>query len=169
MTNKEQILKAIEDEFHIIDHLYSKIPEGKLDFKPAEETRTINDLLRYITWCSVGTLKTFMDGDDDSPNYEFYQEYSEKAKKMQTPDFPEEMKQQLDDIKKLFEKFTDKDLLDKMVMMPNQEKIPLGEALINTCVKHLTAYRMQLFIYLKILGVKLNTVNCWLGVDPEAA
>ncbi|MEZ4690369.1 MAG: hypothetical protein R3A12_09380 [Ignavibacteria bacterium] len=167
MSYKEQILKAIEDEFKIIDHLYSKIPEGKFDFKPADETRTIIQLLRYITWCSVGTLKTFIDGDDDSPNYEFYREFSEKAKEMKTSDFPDAMKQQLTDIKKLFEKFSEKDLLDKMVMMPDQEKYPLGEAIINTSVKHLTAYRMQLFIYLKILGLKLNTVNCWLGLDPE--
>jgi len=167
MTNKEQILKSIEKEFKIIDHLYSKIPEGKSDFKPCENTRTIIELLRYITWCGLGTLKTFIDGDEDSPNYEMYKELLEKSKSMRFEDFPEAMNKQLEEIKILFEKFDDKDLLEKMVMMPNQEKYPLGESIIDTSVKHLTAYRMQLYIYLKILGVKLNTVNCWLGEDIE--
>jgi len=167
MTNKEQILKSIENEFKIIDHLYGKIPEGKSDFKPCEDTRTIIELLRYITWCSLGTLKTFIEGDDNSPNYEMYSELSENSKSMKFDEFPEAMKKQLEEIKILFRKFDDKDLLEKMVMMPDQEKYPLGESVINTSVKHLTAYRMQLYIYLKILGVKLNTVNCWLGEDIE--
>ena len=96
-----------------------------------------------------------------------YRELSENSKSMKFDEFPEAMKKQLEEIKILFRKFDDKDLLEKMVMMPDQEKYPLGESVINTSVKHLTAYRMQLYIYLKILGVKLNTVNCWLGEDIE--
>ena len=165
MTHKEEILKAIEDEFKIIDHLYSKIPAGKLDFKPAEKTRTINELLRYLTWCGAATLKTFIEGDDDSPNFEIYKESSESAKDLKPENFPVAMDQQLDSIKKLFDKFNDEDLLTKNVMQPFGDKQPLGEAIIKTSVKHLTAYRMQLYLYLKILGVELNTVNCWIGED----
>ena len=167
MTYKEQLLKSIEDEIKIIKHLYGKIPEGKMEFKPAENTRTVIELLKYLTWCSVGTLKTFIDGDEDSPNYEMYKEFSENAKVMKPEDFEKRMNAQMESIKDLFNKFNDEDLLNKKVMMPYQDKITLGEAVINTSIKHLTAYRMQLYIYLKILGVEMNTVNCWFGEDAS--
>lgn len=165
MTHKEQILKTIEIEITILNHLHTKIPAGKMDFKPAEGTRTMYELLRYITWASQAPLKTFIDGDEDSTNFEIYKELSEGSKNFKSEEFPEAMNRQLSAIKELFEKFSDEDLLKRKVMMPYQEKVLLGEAIINTVLKHLTAYRMQLYIYLKILGVNLNTVNCWLGED----
>jgi hypothetical protein len=165
MTQKENLIKAIEDEFKILKHLHTKIPDDKLEFKPADKTRTIYELLRYLTWCGQGTLKTFIEGDEDSPNFEIYKELSESAKDFKPENFPEAMDKQLISIKMLFEKFNDEDLVIKNVMLPFGVKQPLGEAIINTTIKHLTAYKMQLFLYLKILGIELNTVNCWIGED----
>ncbi|MEO8209125.1 MAG: hypothetical protein ABI840_01080 [bacterium] len=167
MTHKEQMLITIEDEFRILKHLHTKIPEGKLEFKPAENMRTIFQLLRYLTWCGLATLKSFIEGDEDSPNFEFYKELSEAAQNFKTENFNEAMDTQLNSIKMLFEKFNDEDLLTKNVMMPFGDKLPLGEAIIKTTIKHMTGYKMQLFLYLKILGVEVNTVNCWLGEDES--
>lgn len=167
MTHKEQILKAIEDEFKILKHLHTKIPGDKLEFKPAENMRTIYQLLRYLTWCGLATLKSFIEGDEDSPNFESYKELSEAAQNFKPENFNDAMDAQLNSIKKLFEKFSDEDLLSKNVMMPFGDKMPLGEAIIKTTVAHMTAYRMQLFLYLKIMGVEVNTVNCWLGEDES--
>lgn len=77
------------------------------------------------------------------------------------------MDEQLKSIKKLFEEFNDEDLLTRKVMLPSQEKLPLREALIKTTVKHFAAYKMHLFLYLKMLEVEVNTVNCWIGEDAE--
>jgi hypothetical protein len=167
MTHKEQILKSIEDEFKILKHLNTKIPAVKLEFKAAENMRTVLQLLRYVTWCGLASLKSFIEGSSDSPNFEFYKELSDAALNFKAENFDAAMDAQLNSIKKLFEKFNDADLLSKNVMMPFGEKLPLGEAIIKTTVKHLTGYRMQLFLYLKILGIQLNTVNCWLGEDES--
>ncbi|MBK8551185.1 MAG: ClbS/DfsB family four-helix bundle protein [Ignavibacteria bacterium] len=167
MTHKDQLLEAIKDEFKIIKHLYTKIPEGKLEFKPAEEMRTVFQLLRYFTWCGLVTLKTFIEGEEDSPNFGIYKELSEAAQNFKPENFNDVMDEQLNSINKLFEKFSDEDLLSKKVMMPFGDKLSLGEAIIKTTVKHMTAYRMQLFLYLKILGVEVNTVNCWIGEDES--
>ncbi len=167
MTHKEQLLHSIEDDFKILKHLHTKIPAGKLEFKPAENMRTVYELLRYLTWCVLVTLKTFIEGDEDSPNFEFYKELSEAAQDFKSEDFNRAMDVQLGSIKKLFEKFSDEDLLSKVVMMPFGDKVPLGEGILNTTLKHITSYKMQLFLYLKILGVKMNTVNCWIGEDES--
>lgn len=167
MTHKEQVLNAIEEEFKILKHLCIKIPEGKFEFKPAENMRTVNQLLKYLTWCGLATVKSFIEGDENSPNFEFYKELSDAVKNFKAENFNDAMDVQLNSIKMLFEKINDEDLLTKNVMMPFGEKLPLGEAIIKTTVKHMTAYRMQLFLYLKILGIELNTVNCWIGEDES--
>jgi hypothetical protein len=46
----------------------------------------------------------------------------------------------------------------------------LGRALVETTLKWLTAYRMQLFLYAKASGnEKIGTANNWAGVDYEEA
>jgi hypothetical protein len=41
-----------------------------------------------------------------------------------------------------------------------------GSTLVNLVLLHYTAYRMQLFLYLKSSGrEELNTLNLWVGVD----
>jgi hypothetical protein len=43
----------------------------------------------------------------------------------------------------------------------------LGAAIMNSSVKFLAAYRMQLFLYIKQLGrQELSTVQNWGGRDP---
>ena len=167
MTHKDQLLEAIEDEFKILKHLHSKIPEGKLEFKPAENMRTVFQLLKYVTWCGLATIKSFIEGDEDSPNFEMYKELSEAAQNFKSENFNDAMDAQLSSIKKIFDKFNDEELLSRRVMMPFGDKLPLGEAIVKTTIKHMTAYKMQLFLYLKILGAEINTVNCWLGEDES--
>jgi hypothetical protein len=63
-------------------------------------------------------------------------------------------------------KFSDADL-KKEVSLPTGDKVPLATGLLNFNLKFLTAYRMQLFLYLKAGQPELGTMNCWMGMDPK--
>lgn len=50
--------------------------------------------------------------------------------------------------------------------LPWGEPVKAGAALINMPLKCLVAYRMQLFLYAKLVGLtELGSANCWVGVD----
>jgi hypothetical protein len=45
-------------------------------------------------------------------------------------------------------------------------KASRGSMIVNLVLSHYTAYRMQLFLYLKSCGhEELNTLNLWVGMD----
>jgi hypothetical protein len=49
-------------------------------------------------------------------------------------------------------------------------KTTSGSFIINNVIAQCSAYRTQLFMYLKACGrEELNTSNLWMGVDPPVA
>ena len=58
------------------------------------------------------------------------------------------------------------DFLEREAELPWGQKVRLGRALVETALKTLVAYRMQLFLYAKGMGNHaLGPSNCWVGVD----
>ncbi len=82
-----------------------------------------------------------------------------------TPDaFQTHMDAQLAQIHYMMDQVTDADLAEREVTMPWGATFKLGEALVNTSLKFLTAYRMQLFLHAKTGGAAhLSTSDCWMG------
>lgn len=60
---------------------------------------------------------------------------------------------------------SDNDLLTGEVILPWQEPMLLGEALIETSVKWLAAYKMQIYLYMKMNGIDLDTGDCWIVTE----
>ncbi|MCC7159475.1 MAG: hypothetical protein IT281_08055 [Ignavibacteria bacterium] len=59
--------------------------------------------------------------------------------------------------------FADEDLLSKTVLIPWREKMPLGQAIIETSLKWLTGYKMQLYLYLRMNKLEVDTGDCWIN------
>ncbi len=166
MTHIEYLLNDLANEIAIIKHLHSKINEEDLNFSPAQGMRTVQDLLDYLRVCSL-TVAQFYLGEEQTPEKMKKQSEKLKAEAMAFKDFDKAMDFQFERIEKLFENVSDKDLKERIVKNFLEEEVPLGEALQHTVFKYLPAYRMQLFLYLKISGKSnLNTFNNWLGIDP---
>mgnify|MGYP001616103178 FL=1 len=104
-------------------------------------------------------------------SFESGKEFGEKAKTMSWEGFPAVMDAQAEGLKKLISGISDKDYEGKIVDLPPIGKGPIGEMLVNTSLKFLTAYRMQLFLYAKMNGAAaLDTWDCWRGVaNPQKA
>jgi hypothetical protein len=166
MTHKQNLLNVIEKEIELIKTLSSKVTKEILDYAPQEGMRTTLEVMQYLTWCGSSTITYFL-LDDPSKAKENYTQFMEDAKSVTYENFKERMDAELYIIKECFEKISEEDLITKEVMLPWKEPMPLGQAIIETTVKWLTGYKMQLYLYMKQNGFKLGTGDCWIYTEEE--
>jgi hypothetical protein len=91
-----------------------------------------------------------------------YKKNHEYAVTMKHTDFTGRMDEQMEVIKSLMDNVTDEELTGRNVKLAWGENKILGEAIMETAVKWLSAYKMQLYLYMKMNGVKLDTGDCWI-------
>jgi hypothetical protein len=91
--------------------------------------------------------------------------YGEKSLSVTIENFQDAMKEQEKMMLELMNKFTDEDLQTVINLYGMGDKTK-GAYLVETVGKWFPTYRMQLFLYLKSLGVSnLGTMNMWAGMD----
>lgn len=170
MTHRQNILDAISKEITICKQLFKKLPEGGISFKPADNMRSTEELLRYISMSAVLTLKYFTLEQNRENMASNRTAFVEKANTFDITEFPRIMDEQLQEIEELFKNISDEDLLTKTIMMPWGEEMSLERGILEGPLKWLAGYKMQLFLYAKIAGNSaLNTRDCWVGSEPEVA
>ena len=163
MIGKDQILDFVLRECDTCLHLYGKIPEGGLDYRPTPEQRSTLELLRYLSFCALGGARTMVDG-----NWDGYKELAEAASSMEADEFPAAMERQKDGLRQLFAGLTQEDLETRTATLPVGDEVPLEIALVLLPQHWMVGYRMQLFLYAKQAGNKdIWTPNCWVGIDME--
>lgn len=163
MIGKDDILELLHKEIDICVHLFGKLPEGGLDFRPTPEQRSTRELLRYLSHCAIGGTRALVEGGWDG-----YREEAEQAAKLRVEEFPKAMEQQRQRLSDYFGKLTQEQLDTRTATTPIGEQLPLDQALVRMPVAWMTAYRMQLFLYAKQAGnTELWTPNCWAGIDME--
>ena len=90
----------------------------------------------------------------------------ETIKSLSADDFCGAMDRQLAEVKDKVGPISEEDFFSRETTFPTGDKSILGAALVNLPLKFITAYRMQLFLYLKSVGrSELNTISCWCGFD----
>lgn len=168
MSYKQHLLHCIRTEIETCKYLYSRIVPGTLDFRPRDGMRSIGELLRYLTWSPVAVLSSSV-RPDAMPDHRAW--YAERAQHTDISRFPSLMDEQWNEICELMGPLTDDDLLTRVVEFPWPATGALGEALMETTVKWLAAYKMHLFTTIKMAGGNddLNTVDCWMRpyMDPR--
>ncbi|MEO8512857.1 MAG: hypothetical protein ABI543_04815 [Ignavibacteria bacterium] len=161
---KQQILSTLEKEVAICKRLFTMIPPSLYDYTPKAGMRTTLEVLRYLSWCAGSCVENYMEADPGKRKG-IYSRNSDYGNTMKPEDFPVRMDEQMEKIKMLMKDVKDEDLLTKEVLLPWQEPMLLGEALIETAVKWLTGYKMQLFFYMKMNGIELDTGDCWIVIE----
>ncbi len=163
MLTKDDILDAIHKEMDICLHLFGKLPEGSLDYRPTPGQRSTLELLRYISFCGIGGARCMTEG-----NWDGYGEVAGRAQDMAAEEFPAAMERQRTEIDALFAGLTDDDLVDRTATDPLGNEAKLGRALFDLPLRWLIGYRVQLFLYAKAAGNEdIWTPNCWAGMDWE--
>jgi len=164
MFTKEQFIQSVEHESKICKHLFSKMPPGGLEYRPSPSQRSMLELLQYLTVIGATTVKGLVRNDWSQLGQDM-----ENSKTRTADRFCEDMDHQVEEIRHLLQPFTNEELMHKDTTTMINIPVKMGEGLVNLALKFLTAYRMQLFLYLKGAGVtNISTANCWLGIDMPA-
>ena len=161
MFTKQQFLDSIQHETRVCQHLFSKLNDRPLDFRPTPGQRSTLELLQYLTICCQVPIQALLTGDWNQARADI-----EKIKSLSVDQFNEAMDRQCQNVQSLLASISEDDLLHKEALLPMGRTSILGAALVNFPLKFIAAYRMQLFLYLKLMGAhELVTSNCWFGMD----
>jgi hypothetical protein len=162
---KEHLINNIEKEISICRRLYTKIPATQIGFRPKEGIRSILELLQYLGFIGSCMLSYWLKRDD-SDFQTFFDKKNAVAKAMSHEQFLRIMDEQMATIKDLFTQINEDDLFNKEITYPWGGKAPLGEAIIATSIKWLSAYKLQLFLFIKLSeDIKLTTADAWVLTD----
>lgn len=164
MFSTDDFLATVELETRICKHLNDKLKGDQLTYRPAEGMRSTLELLQYLTYCGIAPARALVDGD-----WSGVAERATRAKGITAASFGDHMDAQLAELRLLIGDLTPAQL-DAPASLPWGEQSRLGKALVDTSLRFLTAYRMQLFLYAKASGSsELSTINCWAGADAPPA
>lgn len=158
MITKEQYIKSFVKELEIIKHLAEKITPEMLDYRPTEKQRSTLELMQYLGHISVTAIMSFLD-----PVKNDYMELA-KAKDTITPEnFISKIDEQIKVVTEQINLLTSDELEKEASFFGMSEKLSMH--LLNA-LKWITAYKMQLFLYIKANGVShIGTSNVWAGYD----
>lgn len=159
---KQHLLNNIEKEINICRRLYTRISPDQISFRPKEGIRSTLELLQYLGCIGSMMLSYWLKKDDTDFNT-FYGSKISLSKAMPYEQFLIVMDEQVATIRDLFNQISEEDLFQKEIIYPwNDVKAPLGEAIISTSIKWLAAYKLQLFLFIKLSGdEQLTTVDAW--------
>ena len=158
---KEYLLNCIVKELKICRRLASKIPADKMTFRSKEGVRSIQELLHYLSYSGTDMLR-FWYRTDGSDSKTFFAAIEAESVINSPQDFIAAMDKQIEDVTVFFNKFSEEELHTKIVTYPWKATAPLGEAIVETIIKWLAAYKLQLFSLLKLAtDQKLVTADAW--------
>jgi len=163
MYTKNDLIKIISNEFRIIKHLAEKIPENTEGYKPTEKQRTTLELIQYLSGIFKTTTEAVYLGD-----VSVFGNFMDTINKTTMENFAETMDTQETKTIEIINKFKDEDF-ETVINMFNQGEKTKGVYLIESILKFASAYKMQLFLYIKASGnTSLVTSNVWGGIDLPA-
>ena len=165
MYTTQDIITSFANDTRIIKHLAAKIPQDKLNRSPAEGTRTFKELLEYMVRMGVAPLHIALNG---------YNPEEMKAMRLQAEQedavaqFDALMDKQLETITQTLQNLDEATLNEEVEIFWNKQL--RKQFILEIALKNFPAYRMQLFMYLKV-GLKLselNSANLRQGVDMQS-
>lgn len=158
---KQHLLNNIVKEINICRRLYTKIPPDQINFRPKEGVRSILELLQYLSIIGIAMPAYWLKKDNTDFNT-FFGTTTTAAKAMPFEQFLAAMDEQTATIKDLFDQISENDLTNKEVAYPWGGTAPMGEAIIATSIKFMAAYKLQLFLFIKLCDdQKLTTADAW--------
>jgi hypothetical protein len=158
MITKQQYINSFVKELEIVKHLREKISVGMLDYRPTPKQRSTMELLQYLGHISGTAIMSFIDPEKNN-----YMELA-KAKDLVTfENFSVKIDEQIDIVKREISALTEAQLEKEVSFFGMNEKLSMH---LLSALKWITAYKMQLFLYIKANGVdNIGTSNVWGGVD----
>ena len=160
--NAKQFVEYAESIYRPSAKLISLAPANKLDWKPGKGNyMTLGQLLHHLAMCP-GALVAAV--NNAFPPAEAFQKFVEEdLKNTKGPDVAgRELSRGWDEARATLSRVSDADFLGKTVAVPWGPPTPLW----RTCLEmadHWANHKYQLFFYLKLLGLPVNTMTLYVG------
>lgn len=168
VLTKEEAVTALQNEVRILLHLASKIEPKMLGYRPSPKQRSLLELMQYLVVMAPAQLRTIVAGDFTMEGFlARWRPAEAAAKAMDLEETKAAIARQPELFRDLLGPCTDAELRKEIEMFGS--KASRGFWIVRLPLCHYSAYRMQLFLYLKACGrEELNTMNLWMGMDAAA-
>ena len=163
IITKSELLASLQKEVRILLHLASKIDRSQLDYRPTPKQRSTIELLRYLSYMGPSMLR-YAKGEQLDQDA-----WADIVKKVASWGFDETLAEIETHSEKYAVLLADMDdaAFRAEVTGFDGAKTTCGAFIVNHVIAQCSAYRTQLFMYLKACGrEELTTSNLWVGVDP---
>ena len=165
ILTKEELLSSLRTEVRLILHLASKVDPGKLDYRPTSKQRNLLEVLQYFVLVGPIHLRGILaDSFSMDSWHEAWRVGQESVKGMNLEETKEAIGKLPAQFAELLNPCPEAHLRAQFEMFG--AKTSRGALIVSLVLCHYSAYRMQLFLYLKSSGrEELNTLNLWAGRD----
>jgi hypothetical protein len=151
----------------LLKQLAVLIEEKDLSYRPHEKVRSTYELMQYLSGVGSFMMRRFVK-NDITP--ELREKVTAFRNTLTIQNFQVRLDEQWKEIQDYMGEISEHDLLNKEIELPWKEKMVLGTAIINAPIKWLAAYRMELFMYLKLNGrPDLGTKDAWVPQESFSA
>jgi hypothetical protein len=162
VLTKDELIASAQNEVRILLHLASKIDRNKLDYRPTPKQRSTLELLQYLVVMGPMLIRGIKAGKFDQAGW---QAAVTEANAMNFDQVLGAIEKQTSTYAELLSGFSDADFRGEIDLF-GAGKASRGSVIVNMVLGGHTAYRTQLFLYLKSCGrEELNTMNLWAGMD----
>ena len=154
-TTKQEIISVFDEAARTTKNLLKLVPWEKLSYKPHEKSYSLLELLNHIASAELFFVNGIVRNDwgaegDEGKGMEF------KSRDEMIKVFDENHKESV----RLIEELPEGELLAKHVKTPFKMEGTALRMLIMS-LEHTYHHRMQLFMYLKLLGLSVNTMTIY--------
>jgi hypothetical protein len=162
-VNQEAFLIAARDETNRAVFLASKLSADHLEYQPTDKSRTTMKLLQYLAVSMAGMAEALITGKTDH-----FAAIQAKADAVTFDSFADAMNAQQAGLETWVRGVDASEWTDKDVKLPWGPERKLCDAMVEGPLSFIIAYRMQLFLYLKVQDPSYGTWECWGASDnPE--
>lgn len=166
VLTKAELIASLQHEVRILLHLAGKIDRATLDYRPTPKQRSTIELLRYLSMMGPTLVQYAL---ADTPDPALWTTAEQAAQARNFDQTLSAIASQTDTYRTLLADVSDADFRAEVNGFDGN-KTSRGVLLVNLVLCGCTAYRTQLFLYLKACGrEELGTMNLWAGVDAPAA
>jgi hypothetical protein len=153
---KNEFCEVVMEDFRPAEKLIAMVPVDKLNWQPGPTFMSLGQVICHLSDGLGGGLEMMLSGQWPS-----MEEMEEGMKLENLPSCsPQEALDKLEKDKKILRRVLDgmseEDFTNKVVSVPWGWKAKMERMAIGF-LEHFTNHKMQLFIYLKLLGLPVNT------------
>ena len=157
---KDEYMQYVLDAFKPAEKMLKMVPEDKLDWKPGPTFMTIGQLICHL--CDGIGTELRMAIDNSWPKPEEMEEAMRQIPSCSVKEALARLEKDKSTLRHILAGLTEEEFANKIVSVPWGWKSKLEKMSLDFR-EHFINHKMQLFLYLKLLGFSVNTETLYFG------